>query len=44
MYIHELPAWPQFRWNIEKLAEPLASVRYWQGGLIGQMKGLGFDF
>lgn len=24
------------------LAEPLASVRYRQGGLIGQMKGLGF--
>ncbi|HUA19744.1 MAG TPA: DUF4172 domain-containing protein [Bryobacteraceae bacterium] len=27
---------------VEKLAEPLASVRYRRGGLIGQMKGLGF--
>jgi Fic family protein len=43
MYIHELKDWPQFHWNIEKLAEPLASVRYQQGGLIGQMKGLGFN-
>jgi Fic family protein len=42
MYIHERKDWPRFRWNMEKLAEPLASVRYRQGGLIGQMKGLGF--
>ncbi|HEX4228236.1 MAG TPA: DUF4172 domain-containing protein, partial [Bryobacteraceae bacterium] len=37
MYIHERKDWPDFHWNIEKLAEPLASVRYRQGGLIGQM-------
>jgi Fic family protein len=42
MYIHERKDWPDFHWSIEKLAEPLASVRYRQGGLIGQMKGLGF--
>lgn len=42
MYIHERKDWPDFRWKIAKLAEPLASVRYRQGGLIGQMKGLGF--
>ncbi|HEX4770098.1 MAG TPA: Fic family protein [Bryobacteraceae bacterium] len=42
MYIHERKDWPDFHWNLEKLAEPLASVRYRQGGLIGQMKGLGF--
>ena len=42
MYIHERKDWPDFHWNIEKLAEPLASVRYRQGGLIGQMKSLGF--
>src|SRR5579864_5374594 len=42
MYIHERKGWPDFHWSIEKLAEPLASVRYLQGGLIGQMKGLGF--
>ncbi len=42
MYVHERKDWPDFHWSIEKLAEPLASVRYRQGGLIGQMKGLGF--
>jgi Fic family protein len=42
MYIHDHSDWPDFHWSIEKLAEPLASVRYRQGGLIGQMKGLGF--
>jgi Fic family protein len=42
MYIHKRKDWPDFHWNIEKLAEPLAFVRYRQGGLIGQMKGLGF--
>ncbi len=44
MYIHERKDWPRFHWNREKLAEPLASVRYRQGGLIGQMQGLGFRF
>src|ERR1700760_1888893 len=42
MYIHERGDWPGFHWSIEKLAAPLASVRYRQGGLIGQMQGLGF--
>src|ERR1700753_2284378 len=41
MYIHERKDWPGFRWNIGKLAEPLASFRFRQGGLIGQMRGLG---
>jgi Fic family protein len=42
MYIHERTDWPRFHWNMDKLAQPLAGVRYRQGGLIGQMKGLGF--
>lgn len=42
MYIHERKGWPAFHWNIRTLAEPLATVRYRQGGLIGQMKALGF--
>ncbi len=42
MYIHERKDWPDFHWNIVKLAEILASVRYRQGRLIGQMKSLGF--
>ena len=43
MYIHELKDWPRFHWSMEKLAEPLASVRHRQGRLIGHMEGLGFE-
>ena len=41
-YIHQLPDWPEFRWNREVLTEPLAAVRHRQGRLIGRMEGLGF--
>jgi Fic family protein len=44
MYIHELPDWPRFRWNTERLAELLASVRHQQGRLTGRMEALGFPF
>jgi len=43
MYIYNLKDWPQFHWNQERLAEPLAVVRHQQGLLIGRMEGLGFD-
>jgi Fic family protein len=43
MYIHELPDWPRFRWNKDRLAEPLASTRHRQGRLIGRMESLGFN-
>src|SRR5665811_1731521 len=43
MYIYELPEWPQFTWNRELLAEPLASVRHRQGRLTGRMEALGFS-
>jgi len=42
MYIHERSDWPQFHFDLKKLAEPLASVRYRQGALRGQMEALGF--
>jgi Fic family protein len=42
MYIHELPDWPGFHCNTEKLADHLASVRHRQGRLIGHMEALGF--
>ena len=42
-YIHELPDWPGFHWNRERLAQPLAAVRHEQGRLIGRMEGLGFQ-
>ncbi|HEV8582263.1 MAG TPA: DUF4172 domain-containing protein, partial [Thermoanaerobaculia bacterium] len=42
MYIHDLKDWPRFRWDTDRLAEPLASVRHRQGRLIGRMESLGF--
>ena len=41
-YIHQLPDWPQFRWDPEVLAGPLAEVRHRQGRLLGRMESLGF--
>lgn len=42
VYIHQLPDWPRFRWNLEALATPLARVRHRQGRLLGRMESLGF--
>ena len=42
-YLHELDEWPTFRWNAERLAEPLAAVSRRQGLLIGHMAALGFQ-
>ena len=42
-YIHELPGWPDFQWDREKLAAPLAALRHRQGRLIGRMETLGFS-
>ena len=44
MYIHQLPDWPRFNWNQDRLAQPLAGVRYRQGRMIGHMEALGFEF
>jgi Fic family protein len=41
-YIHELPDWPAFRWNQDRLAAPLAAARHLQGRLIGRMEAFGF--
>ena len=41
-YIHERPDWPDFSWNMERLAGLLASVRHRQGLLLGRMSALGF--
>lgn len=40
-YIHQRQDWPNFRWDRQRLIEPLASVRHHQGRLIGRMEGLG---
>jgi Fic family protein len=42
-YIHERPEWPDFRWDADRLAAPLAAVRYRQGRLLGRMEALGFE-
>lgn len=42
-YIHELSAWPHFKWSDEAIATQLAAVRHLQGLLLGRMKGLGFQ-
>jgi Fic family protein len=41
-YIHQLPNWPDFQWQQEALASPLAAVRLRQGRIIGRMHELGF--
>lgn len=41
--IHQLPEWPNFRWDRERLAEPLAAVRHEQGRTVGHMEALGFN-
>src|SRR5271157_5272553 len=42
MYLYELPDWPRFHWNNERLAESLADIRHRQGRLIGHMEAHGF--
>ncbi len=42
MYIHQLPDWPEFHWNPERLTDTLADVRHRQGRLTGHMEALGF--
>jgi Fic family protein len=42
-YIHQLPKWPEFTWDSEALAGPLAAVRHKQGKHLGKMQALGFD-
>jgi Fic family protein len=41
-YIHQLPDWPEFRWDRDAIAAPLADARHRQGWLLGRMEGLGF--
>src|SRR6266566_8301048 len=42
-YIHQLPDWPRFHWNCERLAEPLAATSRQEGRLFGHMEALGFS-
>lgn len=42
VYIHQLPGWPAFRWDQERVSTRLARVRHRQGRLLGRMEALGF--
>lgn len=42
-YIHQHKDWPKFRWQQERLAKTLATVRHKQGKLTGRMEALGFN-
>lgn len=42
-YIHNLPEWPQFKWDSDALTGLLAAVRHKQGKHLGKMLTLGFD-
>jgi len=42
VYIWELPDWPHFRWDAEKLMAPLGAAHLKQGRLLGLMERLGF--
>lgn len=42
-YIHEHSDWPNFKWDMDAIAEPLAAVSRRQGRLIGRMEALGFS-
>jgi len=42
-YIHQLKAWPDFRWDERHIADLLALVSRNQGRLLGRMDALGFQ-
>jgi Fic family protein len=42
IYIHQDSAWPDFKWQDDKLIELLANVRHKQGKIVGRMESLGF--
>ncbi len=42
-YIYQNKQWPDFQWDENQISPRLASVRFKQGRLIGQMENLGFQ-
>jgi Fic family protein len=42
-YIYNLPNWPKFTWNQEKIGSLLTDVRHRQGRLLGKMESIGFN-
>lgn len=42
-YIWQRPDWPEFRWDVSRLVEPLSRLSHLHGQLNGQMSVMGFD-
>lgn len=42
VFVYQLPGWPSFKWNAEKISLLLTEVRHQQGKLLGRMERLGF--
>lgn len=42
-YIYQFEEWPEMEWDLARLSPQLASIRYQQGLLIGQMSAQGFQ-
>lgn len=42
VFIYQLPGWPSFKWDAEKINPLLTEVRHQQGRLLGRMERLGF--
>ncbi len=42
-YIHQLPDWPKFRWDSQRLAEKLVTVGRRQGLLVGRIRSFGIE-
>jgi Fic family protein len=43
MWIHEDHNWPNFVWDTKAIASKLATIKYRQGHLLGQMERIGFE-
>ncbi len=43
IYIYQRPRWPEFTWDSETIAGPLAAVRHKQGRHLGKIEALGFE-
>lgn len=43
VFIYQLASWPRFNWEADRISVLLATVRYQQGKLLGQMAQLGFQ-
>jgi len=41
-FIYQMPGWPSFKWDTEKIGLLLTEVRHQQGKLLGRMERLGF--